>query len=237
MVGLGARGFARALMVGCAVRYTLLLWPSACSMEWHCLETFYLLNAVEGCIFWESKNKFSLCTMVTKKSVKNVDISDDGVLNLKSRERSGSGFTVHKIQDEMERVEVPIDRYNRIQSLPPVQYPQVDVQQRMESFAEKLEQAVVKVSPAENNPREIGAMAEGAKELIKVKFDKFVTLVASRDFLSVMEKNKDEDIIMSSNLLTDLAGSMEEKSEKKTPVIFLVGLAIGVIVTYLLINR
>lgn len=194
--------------------------------------------------------------MATKKSVKKVEISDEGVLDLKSRDRSGSGFTVHKIQDEGGGVEVPIERYNRSQLTDQplerrvstteaildrparsVKYDSEDLQLRMENFAEKLEKAVIKVAPGDNNPKEISNMADGAKELIKVKFDKFVTLVASRDFLSVLEKNKNEDIIMSSNLLTDLAGAVEEKSEKKTPVIFLVGLAIGVIVTYLLINR
>jgi hypothetical protein len=195
--------------------------------------------------------------MATKKSVKKVEITDEGLLDLKSREKSGSGFTVHKIQDEDGAVNIPIDRYNRSQLTEQtmerhastteaiherparsVKYDSEDLQQRMETFAEKLEQAVIKVAPADNNQsKQLSNMADGAKELIKVKFDKFVTLVASRDFISVLEKNKNEDIIMSSNLLTDLAGAVEEKSEKKTPVIFLVGLAIGVILTYLLINR
>lgn len=120
-----------------------------------------------------------------------------------------------------------------------MKYDPEELQQRMESFAEKLERAVIKVSPpdAPNETASAFGMSADPKELIKVKFDKFVTLVASRDFLSVMEKNRNEDIILSSNLLTDLAGAVEEKTEKKTPVIFLVGLAIGVIVTYLLINK
>ena len=42
---------------------------------------------------------------------------------------------------------------------------------------------------------------------------------------------------MSSNLLTELAGSVDQKGERKTPVIFLVGLAIGVVITYILISR
>lgn len=221
----------------------------------------------------KAKTNFSPKIMATKKSVKKVEITDEGVLDLKSREKPSSGFTVHKIHEKSEPVEIPIDRYNRPQLAQAPQAPQASqasqasqaaeqplerhvstteaimerparsvkydtdaLQQRMETFAEKLEQAVIKVSPGDH-PHQINNLAEGAKELIKVKFDKFVMLVASRDFLSVLEKNKNEDIILSSNLLTDLAGAVEEKSEKKTPVIFLVGLAIGVIVTYLLINR
>lgn len=74
-----------------------------------------------------------------------------------------------------------------------VKYDPEELHQRMENFSEKLEKAVVKVSPMESP-------AADPKDLIKVKFDKFVTLVASRDFISVLEKNKDEDIILSSNL-------------------------------------
>jgi hypothetical protein len=99
-----------------------------------------------------------------------------------------------------------------------------------------LEKAVIKVSPNENTAY-MPNVAADPKDLIKVKFEKFVQLVATKDFLSVLERNKNEDVILSSNLLTELASSTEERGEKKSPVIFLVGLAIGVIITYLLINR
>ena len=75
------------------------------------------------------------------------------------------------------------------------------------------------------------------KDLIKVKFEKFVQLIASKDFWEVIEKNKDEDIILSSNLLTELAGAVEEKSESKFPIVFLVGLAIGIVLTYVMISK
>lgn len=181
--------------------------------------------------------------MPAKKSVKKVEIADENVLNLKSKDRPSINFSVQKIQDEDIAVSSAvddsqvktaiatdvIDRTSRS-----LKYDPEELHRRMENFAEKLEKAVIKVSP-EDAP--VHSSAAEAKELIKVKFEKFVTLVASRDFLSVLEKNKNEDIILSSNLLTDLAGAVEEKQEKKSPVVFLVGLAIGVIVTYLLINR
>jgi hypothetical protein len=181
--------------------------------------------------------------MATKKAVKKMDLaSDDGVLDLKSKDRSAASFKVHKIeydQDDYERenTEMAVTHVPSTREINPIKArPKFDpdeLHQRMESFAEKLEKAVVKVAPNESAE----AAAANPKELIKVKFGKFVQLVASRDFLEILDKNKDEELIMSSNLLTDLAGAVEEKSEKKTPVIFVIGLAIGVIITYFLISK
>ena len=185
--------------------------------------------------------------MPAKKSIKKVEIADESIVNLKSRERAKPDFAFQVRQIESNGNEgkstaenVPIfnktvtseavfDRPLRASRFDPD-----EMNQRMESFAEKLERAVVKVSPAEGPT--IPNVAVEPKDLIRVKFEKFVQLVASKDFLSVLEKNKNEDIVLSSNLLTELASAVEEKSEKKSPVVFLVGLAIGVIITYLLIK-
>ena len=75
------------------------------------------------------------------------------------------------------------------------------------------------------------------KELVKVKFSKFVQLVTVRDCADVVANNENEDIIINSNLLTELASSHDEREEKKIPLVFLVGLAIGVIITYILITK
>lgn len=182
--------------------------------------------------------------MPAKKSVKKVEIADESVVNLKSREKEKTdfGFHIRHIEDEYKAAEnVPI--YDRTMTAEAVldrspRSPKFDpdeMNQRMESFAEKLEKAVIKVAPSEGAvPANVAA---DPKDFIRVKFEKFVQLVASKDFLSVLEKNKDEDVVLSSNLLTELASAVEEKTEKKSPVIFLVGLAIGVIITYLLINK
>lgn len=180
--------------------------------------------------------------MPTKRPIKKVDIGDDSVVDLKAKERSSTAdlanFTIHRINSEVEQTpDAPAFQPERPISRTP-RFDPDELQQRMENFAEKLEKAVIKVSPAESTlaANSVPDSTE-PKDYIKVKFDKFVQLVASRDFLSVLEQNRDEEIVMSSNLLTELAGAVEEKSEKKTPVIFLVGLAIGVVITYLLINR
>lgn len=182
--------------------------------------------------------------MVTKRAVKKVEIADDNVVDLKEKNRGElPAFRVHKIVNEQDssslsQFEKPAyqpaeyDTSVKVKKFDPE-----ELQQRMESFAEKLERAVIKVSPAESHSAATPSNSQEPKDFIKVKFDKFVQLVASRDFFSVLEKNKDEDIVISSNLLTELAGAVEEKTEKKSPVIFLVGLAIGVVLTYLLVHR
>lgn len=75
------------------------------------------------------------------------------------------------------------------------------------------------------------------KDYVKVKFGKFVQLVSSRDCADVVNVNPDEDVVISSNLLTELAGAHDEREEKKIPLVFLVGLAIGVVLTYILIMK
>ena len=71
------------------------------------------------------------------------------------------------------------------------------------------------------------------RDIIKVRFGTFVQLVANHDLDEVIEKNADQEIVMSSNLLTELAGSKDEREEKKIPLVFLVGIAIGVVLTYI----
>ena len=75
------------------------------------------------------------------------------------------------------------------------------------------------------------------KETVKVKFSKFVQLVANHDFSEVVDANANEEIIMSSNLLTELAGAHDQRGEKKIPLVFLVGIAIGVVLTYILFSN
>lgn len=73
-----------------------------------------------------------------------------------------------------------------------------------------------------------------AGDAIKVKFANFVQLVATHNYEDIVEKNKEEDIIVSSNLLTDLANAHEQDEEKRIPAIFIIGVVIGIVVTYIL---
>ncbi len=65
----------------------------------------------------------------------------------------------------------------------------------------------------------------------------FFDEVANHNFDEVVKNNENEEVILSSNLLTDLAGAHDERGEKKFPIVFLVGLAIGVVLTYILLNK
>jgi hypothetical protein len=71
------------------------------------------------------------------------------------------------------------------------------------------------------------------KDIIKVRFGTFVQLVVNRDMEEVITANSNQEIIMSSNLLTELASANDRREEKKIPLVFLVGLAIGVVLTYI----
>lgn len=76
-------------------------------------------------------------------------------------------------------------------------------------------------------------------EKVKVKFTKFVQLVATHDFEEVMQKHGDDDIVLNSNLLTDLASAHQDEEPKrdpKLPIFLVVGVIIGVVITYLILR-
>jgi len=75
-----------------------------------------------------------------------------------------------------------------------------------------------------------------AAEKVKVSFGNFAKLVANRNFEDVIEMNKDEDVIVSSNLLADLANSHENEGERRIPAVFVVGVLIGIVITYILLT-
>ena len=84
-----------------------------------------------------------------------------------------------------------------------------------------------------------GRSNDGPSEMVKVKFTKFVQLVATHDFEDVMKEYGDDDIIVNSNLLTDLASAHEDTEEsdnKKMPIMLLAGIVIGIVLTYFLIR-
>lgn len=81
------------------------------------------------------------------------------------------------------------------------------------------------------------SQGSGASDRVKVKFDKFITLVATHTYENILRKNADEDVVISTNLLTDLANAHEEpKGDKKIVVIFAVGISIGIVLTWLILR-
>lgn len=73
---------------------------------------------------------------------------------------------------------------------------------------------------------------------VKVSFGKFVQLVATHDFEKILKNRTDEEIVLSSDLLTDLANAHSEvaNEDKKMSVILLAGIVIGIVLTYLVIK-
>lgn len=89
--------------------------------------------------------------------------------------------------------------------------------------------------PEEAGELEVAAMKSYDK--VKVKFDKFVNLVATHAYEEVFEKHANEDVIISTDLLADLANSHEDTGEKKKiPVVFLIGILLGIGVTWILLR-
>ncbi len=84
--------------------------------------------------------------------------------------------------------------------------------------------------------QKVGHDAVNTSTMVKLKFDKFVTLIASRDSEDVFDKHMDEDVIISAELLTDLASTADVKEGNKTPFIFLVGILLGIAVTWILLK-
>ena len=71
---------------------------------------------------------------------------------------------------------------------------------------------------------------------VKVKFDKFVNLIATHAYEEIFEKHASEDVIISTDLLTDLANAHEEKEGKRVPLLFVGGLVLGIILTWIILK-
>jgi len=81
-----------------------------------------------------------------------------------------------------------------------------------------------------------GVTSEPASK-VKITFGRFVSLVANHSFLDIVEKNSDEEVIISTNLLTDLANAHDGQTERKLPIVFVLGLIVGIGLTYLLLTK
>lgn len=72
---------------------------------------------------------------------------------------------------------------------------------------------------------------------VAINFGSFVELITTHDYRKVVIQRKDESVIISSNLLTDLANAHESRGDKKFPMIFTFGLILGVIIALLVFNN
>lgn len=167
----------------------------------------------------------------TKKSSGGRSKSSVSVRDLEPASKKRADFTVKEIdvddipfaeplmEDdndfETEKVEMDID-------YEPARPPKMEVH----SVAEEA-----KNEPPSSIPERFDEAS--AKELIKVRFGTFVNLIANRQLEDVFDSNAEQQIIMNSNLLTELASSKDRREDKKIPLVFVVGIVIGIVLTYI----
>lgn len=122
----------------------------------------------------------------------------------------------------------PVMTQQRIESVPRMEISHIPAYEEVEEEEEMDEEPYMQSLDIDTaNPR----------DTIKVKFGKFVQLVNSHDFADVVNTHAQEEIIMSTDLLTELAGSHDRREERKIPLVFLVGIAIGVVLTYIFFSK
>ena len=71
---------------------------------------------------------------------------------------------------------------------------------------------------------------------VRISFERFVQLIASHNFDKILEKRKDDELIMGADLLADLASVHEENDNNKIPLIFIGGIILGAVLAYFLIK-
>lgn len=105
-------------------------------------------------------------------------------------------------------------------------------------FAKEVEFEINEIEDELNSAKNnLKVLKEGQ---IAVKFPKFIQLIATHEFEEIMDKHKNEDVIITSDLLVDLAGSSslhEEVEDNRFTWIFLgivLGLSVGAIIFLLL---
>ncbi len=155
-----------------------------------------------------------------KKTVKKSPVRD---IALKSSHEE-EAFSVHRIhEDDVPEVE-PLDQASFVN-------PYADEDLYADGQDEEVEE------DSDVPPSAPILVQQEPKEIVKVNFRKFVQLIASHDLEEVLKNNEQENVVLSSNLLTELAGAHDEGKEgRKTPVILLVGLAMGFVLAYILFS-
>ena len=73
-----------------------------------------------------------------------------------------------------------------------------------------------------------------AGDHVKIHFARFVQLVANHSFIDIVDKHAESDVIVSGNLLADLANAHDRNQEKRMPMMFVAGLVIGIVLTYII---
>lgn len=77
-----------------------------------------------------------------------------------------------------------------------------------------------------------------SSDKVTIKFDKFVNLIASHDYESIFQRHIDQDVIVSTDLLADLANAHQEVevNDRKVPFVFLFGILLGIVLMWILLK-
>ena len=76
----------------------------------------------------------------------------------------------------------------------------------------------------------------GTGDKIKIKFGKFLNLLANKDYEELFAKYQNEDVTIEADLLTEIATPQEEKKSNKVPLFFFVGIVLGVALTWMILK-
>ena len=75
-----------------------------------------------------------------------------------------------------------------------------------------------------------------ASNMVKVKFEKFVNLIATHAYEDIVDRHARQEVIISTDLLTDLANAQEEKETVKWPLVLVLGMMLGAAVVWYFSN-
>ncbi|MCA9373932.1 hypothetical protein KC725_02110 [Candidatus Peregrinibacteria bacterium] len=182
-------------------------------------------------------------TKSVRKNVVNVEAEAPmKISSLSANEAPTNTFTIRQLDDVTPKIEPLVDAVDQLtddiesmedqgdnldMSYQPIRKPSMRVEpvddlddvDSTDDF-----DSVSSVSDIENIP---------PKDIIKVRFGTFVNLVTNHDMEEVVAENAEKELIMEANLLTELASSRDQREERRVPLVFLVGIALGVVLTYI----
>ncbi len=109
--------------------------------------------------------------------------------------------------------------------------PEFEVSQIIEeTFADSAHE----IKAMEESDLDLSAVS--TSRMVKIHFDKFVNLLSKYDYEFLINKFYDQDVIISTDLLADLANvpEAEKEPDKKLLYLFFGGLSVGIVLMWLL---
>lgn len=109
-----------------------------------------------------------------------------------------------------------------------------------EKYEEKEQEAPFEFNPLEDSDYSNESYDKpekfGTGDKIKIKFGRFINLLANKDYDELFARYQNEDITISADLLTEIATPPEEKKSNKVPLFFFIGIMLGVALTWMILK-